>query len=820
MNASHEWLKALVPHDLSPRALRDLLTARTATVDELVPIRGDLADIVVGRVVEATRHPDSDHLWVTKVDAGGPDLLDVVCGAPNVRAGALYPFAPAGTTIPGGLKLERRKIRGQWSNGMLCSARELKLGESHEGILELTTDAAPGTRLLDALSIGDTRIVVDVTPNRPDLLSHLGLGREVAAALGTRVALPTLPGEAAVIPAAERKRSAGRAGPVAVHLEEVALAPRYMGVVIRGVSVGASPDWLVQRLEAVGSRTINNVVDATNYVLHELGQPIHAFDVATLGGSSIVVRRAKAGETLVTLDGVSRTLDDRVTVIADATQPQAIAGIMGGRDSEVSASTTDLFVEVAVFDPTRTRAARRSLGLSTDASYRFERGVDLELPPVALERVVQLITSLAGGRVEGAPVDLYPKPRQHVVVPLRVDRVRRLLGENIPALEIARLLATVGFQTRTAAGTEMLAGEEELIIVIPTWRDDVRLEADVIEEVARLHGYDAFPSDLRPFRPSAAPDSPQWHVARRLREELVAAGLRETRPMPFVSGGNNGHGFVRVSNPLSENEAYLRRDVLDTLARRAEHNLAHMQGNVRIFEIGAAFAPSAGTLPHEEMRAAALVMGARRPPHFTERQPPAFDEWDAKGLAERMASTVAAGKAVELLPATEPGTLWTIVVGGARAGIVRRVTLDAPVWAAPAFGIELTLGPVPSDDVAPRGEHAHAQAPAAATRAAPAYRPVPTTPAVEMDLALLVPENMAASRVETVLRLEAGEMLEHLELLDEYRGKGIDAGMRSIMWRLTLRHPERTLREKEVEGRRDKLLKTLEHELGIRQRTA
>jgi phenylalanyl-tRNA synthetase beta chain len=819
MNASHEWLKALVPHDLSPRALRDLLTARTATVDELVPIRADLADIVVGRVVEAARHPDSDHLWVTKVDAGGPELLDVVCGAPNVRAGAVYPFAPAGTTIPGGLTLERRKIRGQWSNGMLCSARELKLGESHEGILELSTSAAPGTPLLDALPMGDTRIVVDVTPNRPDLLSHLGLGRELAAALGTTLSLPKIPGEPAVVPAPERKRSAGRAGSVAVHLEEVALAPRYMGVVIRGVSVGPSPDWLVQRLEAVGSRSINNVVDATNYVLHELGQPVHAFDVGALGGSSIVVRRAKAGETLVTLDGVSRALDDRITVIADATTPQAIAGVMGGRDSEVSASTKDLFVEVAVFDPTRTRAARRTLGLSTDASYRFERGVDIELPPVALERVAQLITSLAGGRVDGTPVDLYPKPRQQAVVPVRVDRVRRLLGEGIPAIEIARLLGTVGFRIESAPGMKTPAGDEELTVVVPSWREDVRLEADVIEEVARLHGYDAFPSDLRPFRPSAAPDSPQWHVARRLRDELVAAGLRETRPMPFVSGEDNGSGFVRVTNPLSENEAFLRRDVLDTLARRAEHNLAHMQGNVRIFEIGATFAPGDGVLPDEEMRAAALVMGARRPPHFTERQPPAFDEWDAKGLAERMAATIAAARTVELVPATERGALWNIVVGGTEVGVVRRVSLDAPVWASPAFGIELTLGPVPSDDVAPRGEHAHARPAAAMTRLAPEYRPIPTTPAVEMDLALLVPENMAATRVESVLRQGAGDLLEHLELLDEYRGKGIEPGMRSIMWRLTLRHPERTLREKEVEGRRDKLLKTLGNELGIRQRT-
>ena len=819
MNASHEWLKALVAHELSPAAVRDLLTGRTATVDELVALRQDLAPIVVARVVEAARHPDSDHLWVTKVDAGGAELVDVVCGAPNVRQGALYPFAPVGTVMPGGLKLDRRKIRGQWSSGMLCSARELGLGENHEGILELHTSAAPGTRFLDALPVGDTRIVVDVTPNRPDLLSHLGLAREIAGALGKPVVLPQVPGTPAVAPPAERKRSAGRAGPIAVHVEEAGLAHRYMGVVIRGVAVGPSPEWIVKRLEAVGSRSVNNVVDATNYVLHELGQPVHAFDLASLGGSSVVVRRAKAGETLVTLDGVSRTLGDKVTVIADATTPHAIAGVMGGRDSEVTSTTTDLFVEIAVFDATLTRATRRAIGLSTDASYRFERGVDIELPPVALDRVVALITSLAGGRVDGVPVDLYPKPRAHTTLALRVERVRRLLGEAIAAPEIARLLRTVGFRIQTAPGTEMLAGDEELAVVIPSWRDDVRIEADLIEEVARLHGYDAFPSDLRPFRPSAAPDSPQWAVARRLREELVAAGLHETRPMPFVRGDAGGE-YVRVSNPLAENEAFLRRDVLDTLARRAEHNLSHMLGDIRIFEIGATFAPGAGVLPREEMRGAALVMGARRPAHFTERQAPAFDEWDAKGLAERMANAIAPGEGVELVPAQVAGRIWDVFIGTRRAGVVTRVTLDAPVWASPAFGVEITLGDVSSSDVAPKGQHVHGSVAQAESRPAAEYRPIPTTPAVALDLALLVPESMAAARVEEVLRKGAGDLLERLELLDEYRGKGVEPGMRSLMWRLTLRHAERTLRDKEVDGRRDKLLKTLENDLGIRQRTA
>ncbi|HEX8848888.1 MAG TPA: phenylalanine--tRNA ligase subunit beta [Gemmatimonadaceae bacterium] len=817
MNVSHEWLRALVPHALTPQQVRDLLTMRVATVDELVSLREDLAPIVIGRVVEAARHPDSDHLWVTKVDAGGPEPLDVVCGAPNVRQGALYPFAPVGTTMPGGLKLEKRKIRGQWSNGMLCSARELGLGENHEGILELSVDAAPGTPFLAAVPAGDTRIVVDVLPNRPDLLSHLGIARELAAALGKSASLPAFEGAPASIPSPAEGQREAKAGSVGVRVEDPSLAPRYMGAVVREVKVAPSPTWLVERLRAVGVRSINNVVDATNYVLHEMGQPTHAFDLAKLGGGAVVVRTARKGETLVTLDGVARTLDERITVIADAARPQAVAGVMGGGESEVTDATTDLFVEVAIFDPRRTRAARRALGLSTDASYRFERSIDPELPPAALRRVVSLIVSLAGGRVDGL-ADVLAAPRKVTPVKLRVARVRRLLGESVPAADIARVLGAIGFQVAPSAGTEMLVGEEELTVLPPSWRGDVVDEIDLVEEVARLIGYDRFPSDLRAARPSAVPDAPQWNLASKLRDELVGLGLYEARPIPFVAGGS-GNGHVRVLNPIAENEAFLRRDLLDSLARRAEYNLTRMQGDVRLFEVGNVFSARKEGLPTEETRVAALVMGARRPPHFTESKPPAYDEWDAKAIAERIVRMVYRDARVELAPAGGE-VLWAILVEGRSVGRVARVSLDAPVWASPAFGVEITLGEIASDRVAQPGRNAYQAAPGTEQRRHPVYRPIPTTPAVEFDLALLVPEDMHAAVVEEVLRRGAGELLERVVLFDEYRGKGVESGMRSLAWRLTLRHPERTLRDKEVEGRREKLLKTLEHELGIRQRTA
>jgi phenylalanyl-tRNA synthetase beta chain len=616
-----------------------------------------------------------------------------------------------------------------------------------------------------------------------------------------------------------RGATEGETGHVRVVLEDPRGAPRYCGVVIRGVKIAASPPWLADRITAVGGRPINNVVDATNFMLHGFGQPMHAFDVAKLAGNAVIVRRARAGERLVTLDGIERTLTPAVTVIADTERPQALAGIMGGRDSEVTDDTTDIFLEVGNFDPRATRTARRALGITTDASHRFERGVDIEWTPFWLSHAVALITNVAGGRAED-DVDLYPEPRTQAPLRLRVARIAKVLGAPIKAPETISLLRSIGFVVEWVPGTEMLHGDQELHVVPPSWRMDIAHEVDLIEEVARLHGYDAFPSDLRPFRAGTVPDAPIELLASRLRTTLAEAGLFEVRPMPFVNGGDD---HVRVRNPLAENEAYLRRSVMESLAKRAEHNLSHMEGDVRLFEIGAAFSPSSGRLPHEEVRVGALIMGSRRPPHFTEPKPPLFDEWDAKGLAELILETAFPRRAIALVPGGGE-TLWHVRLDGRAIGAVSRVALDAPVWAAPAFGIEIALETVASADVASPGHSAYLafEGPAAARGPASVapFRALPVTPAAEFDLALLVPDDMPAAEVEDAIRQHAGDLLERVLLFDEFRGAGLPPGVRSVAWRLTFRHPERTLRDKEVSGRREKLLRTLEETLGVRQRTA
>lgn len=817
MIVSHEWLRAFVPHALSPEQVGALLSAHVATLEGIEALRADLAPFVVAQVVESERIPDTK-LSANRVDDGSGTLLDVVCGAPNVEVGAKYPFARTGTTMPGGaLTIERRKIRGHVSNGMLCSARELGLGDAHDGILALATDAAPGTPLIQVLPMSDARIELDVLANRPDLLSQRGVAREVAAFTGTPMQTPPeLRDVPPLRPAATGNATAQAAG-VTVRIEDPAGCPRYCAAVVRGVRVGPSPDWLVRRLEGVGARSINNVVDATNYALHGLGQPMHAFDLARLAGATIVVRRARAGEALTTLDGVARTLDAETLVIADAERAQAVAGVIGGRDSEVTDETEDVLLEVAYFDPQRTRVSRRHTNVSTDASYRFERGVDRGATRELLDAGVALLTAVAGGTVE-AILDVGTGPGPLPAVELRSWRVARVLGMPVAASEIERLLSRVGF---VLTASPALRGEEWRVQP-PSWRQDVTREVDLIEEIARLVGFDAFPDELRPMRPGIVPDDPLVVTTRRVRDALVAAGLYEVRPLPFVRGDDATH--TRVANPLGEDEPHLRRSILETLAHRAEHNLARMQGDLRLFEVGSVFEPTtAGALPTETLSVGALVMGARRPPHFTEPKPPLFDEWDAKWVGELAARAAYPSSGIRI----EPGAgdvLWRVLADERPVGQIVRVGLDAPVWAAPAFGVEIALGVVGSDRIAAAGANrwsgdAESRAPESLTVARPVrFRPLPTTPAVDLDLALVVPDTITAAEVEEVLRGAAGPLLESVTVFDEFRGGDLPSNTRSLAWHLVLRDPARTLREKEVDGRRQRMLTALDERLGVRPR--
>src|SRR2546425_2134309 len=608
MIVSRRWLEALLGRQLEGQDIADRLARQVAPVDGVVPIHQDLRDVLIARVLEVRQHPNADRLTLCLVDAGGGQPLEVVCGAPNVQAGKAYPFAPVGATLPGGLKLERRKIRGIESNGMLCSAKELGLGVDHAGILELETDAPPGTPFLEAIPIADEQIIVDVSANRPDLLCHRGVARELAASLGATVKLPTVARpDGPTAKALSTVRPSGRQAVVdgvEVRLEDPEGAPRYMIAVIRGVRVAPSPAWLAARLQSIGQRSINNIVDATNYILFEVNQPLHAFDLAKLRGPAVVVRRAKPGERMVTLDGVERTLTPEMTVICDDQRPQIVAGVMGSAESEISAATTDIVLECASSQPPRIRRTRRALGLSSESSYRFERGIDMLAMPDALARAVALIRALAGGEMREPPIDIWPEPQQPRSVFLREARVAHLLGLPVPRKEIERLLSAVGFVVAPR--------EERMAVQVPGWRPDVTREVDLIEEVARLKGYDTFPDELRRYRPGTVPDAPEERAKARVRAALAGAGLFEARTLPL--GPPDGPDAVAVLNPLSAEEAHLRVRILPGLVRRVQHNWAGSVRDVRLFEVGAVFRGGTGA-PEESLSVAGVLTGARRPPH-------------------------------------------------------------------------------------------------------------------------------------------------------------------------------------------------------------
>ena len=799
MIVSRRWLEALLGKPLKGQDVADRLARQVAPVDGVVPIHQDLRDVLIARVLEVRQHPNADRLSLCQVDAGGGQPLEVVCGAPNVQAGKTYPFAPVGATLPGGLKLERRKIRGVESNGMLCSAKELGLGVDHAGILELQTDAPPGTPFLEAIPIADEQINIDVSANRPDLLCHRGVARELSVSLGGTVKLPEIP--RANVPTGRRaSQSTGKVDGVEVRLEDPEGAPRYMTAVIRGVKVGPSPAWLAARLQSVGQRSINNIVDATNYILFEINQPMHAFDLAKLRGPAVVVRRAKPGEQIVTLDGVTRRLTAEMTAICDAEHPQIVAGVMGSAESEVTATTTDIVLEAAYFQPTRIRRTRRTLGLSSESSYRFERGIDMLGLPDAIARAVDLIVAIAGGEVREAPLDLWPEPQKPRSVFLREARVSHLLGVDVPRKEIERLLSAVGFVAAPK--------DNRLAVQVPGWRPDVTREVDLIEEVARLRGYDTFPDELRPYRPGTVPDAPAELVLRRIREQLVAGGggLLEARTLPL--GPADGPDAVELKNPLSAEEAHLRTRLLPGLVRRVEHNWSVGNRDVRLFEVGTVFRRGMGTgdgknVPIEELHVAIVLTGARHPSHWSHSSDavklPDMDIWDLKQHFE-LAVGVAAPSCDVQPAATGAGWVAIRTDGGQQAGTATPLEADAPKWAGPLFGLEVRIAIEP---------------PPLAR-----YRPLPTQPPVVRDISLVVPGKVTAAAVEAVLRRVGGPILAQLDVLDEYRGAGLPEGTRGVTWRCTFRAPDRTLTESETVAVLERMLKAAEESLDVRRRQA
>lgn len=792
MRVPLSWLREFCPTKLSAEEVADVLTAHGVEVDRVLRPWEGLSGVVVAKVLEVRDHPKADRLCVATIDSGGEER-EVVVGVRNFAAGDLVPYAPPGSTLPGVEgPLERREIRGVLSDGMLCSPKELGISPDHSGILLLPRDADPGRDLKGYLGMDDAVVDIEVFPNRPDLLSIVGVAREVAAATAEEFRPPDIAVE-------EGEEKAGDAATIEVRDSE--RCPRYLARVVRGVTVAQAPLSVQVRLVAGGMRPLSNVVDATNYVLLEMGHPLHPFDHSGLIGGGIIVRRAEDAERLVTLDGVERSLSADDLLIADHERGVAVAGIMGSAVAEVGEGTTDVLIESAYFEPGGVLRTARRLGLRTEASVRFERGADPEAVQAAAARAAGLVGAWAGGTVLSGEVDVGEAPPRRAVS-VRPARATALLGVELRGAEVREALERL----RLTAKEE----NDRVTVEVPGYRVDLEREADLVEEVARVRGYEKIPSSLPGIR-QAGGLTPQQRVQRKLRDALVRAGLFETLSTTFVSAQDlavyeDGRGKgVRVANPISEEGGYLRTGLLPGLLAAARRNTDHRNPSVRLFEVGHVFLLGERD-PVEEERAAILLAGA--PGVGWPRAGSEHDFLDVKGVLEHMLDVLGVeawslGEAEG--PPYHPGRSAAVLLGSDRVGevgelhpgVVRRFDLAGRVAA-----FELRVGPLLE-----------------AARGGSSYREVSRFPPVHRDLAFLVDRRVAAGEVHRALIKAAGELLDRAVLFDVFDGSPLPEGKVSLAFSVDFRAPDRTLTDEEAEGRVRAIVERLAADFGAELRT-
>lgn len=783
MKFSEKWLRSWV----NPQVSRDDLVARLSMagleVDSVSLAAGVFSGVVVGEVLSAEQHPDADKLRVCQVSSGA-ETFQVVCGAPNVRPGLKIPFAMIGAELPGDFKIKKAKLRGVESNGMLCSASELQISEDNDGLMELPTDAPVGQNIRVYLDLDDASIEVDLTPNRGDCLSLAGLAREVGALYDAPVTRP----EISVVPA-----SRDDVYPVEVVAPQA--CPRYLGRVLRNVDLSQpTPLWMVERLRRADVRSIDAVVDITNYVMLELGQPMHAFDLAEINGG-IRVRMAEESEKLVLLDGQEVSLRADTLVIADHQRALAIAGVMGGEHSGVSANTRDLFLESAFFDTIAIAGKARSYGLHTDASHRFERGVDWQLAREAMERATALLIEIVGGEA-GPIIEVVSQEQLPNVAPvtLRAERVEQMLGLKMDDAEIVRLLTALGLGISAA-------GDSQWQVSVPSHRFDISLEVDLIEELARLYGYNRLPvrypqARLAPqAKAEAAVDLPA------LRRLLVARGYHEAITYSFIDPKlfelfNPGVAPLMLANPISADMAAMRSSLWPGLVKALEHNLNRQQPRVRLFESGLRFVGQLEGLQQEPMLAG-VICGSRLPEGWAHGREN-VDFYDLKADVEALLASAGDGASFTFVagehPALHPGQAARIEREGRLVGFLgamhpelsKSLGLDQSVFMFELLLSEVTQGLMPK------------------------FQELSKFPEVRRDLAILVGRDVPAEELLSVIREGAGEWLTDLKLFDVYHGKGIDPDRKSLAVGLTWQHPSRTLNDDEVSVTTQKILTSLE----------
>lgn len=821
MKVSLKWLSEYVEIPADLKAFCDRLDL-TGTGVEGVEIAGATYDkVVVGQIVEKKAHPNSDHMWVCQVSVGEnnlgqdgkPEPLQIVCGAQNFNEGDKIPVALVGAEF-GDFKIKKSKLRGVVSNGMNCSERELGLGSDHDGIMILPADAPVGEPFADYMKLNDKILDLEITPNRPDCLSMKGMAREVGAMYERDF---TDPLDDPIFNLGENQDLEPTADSVEVTISDPARCDRYTARVIENVKVGPSPDWLAQRVTAAGARSINNIVDATNYILFLLGQPLHAFDYDKLankdGKVHIIVRPAEDGEKFITLDGEERTLTSDMSVIAMPTEAVALAGVMGGLDSEVTDETTTILLEAATFSSGHTSRTSRNLGLISEASLRYERGVDDNPIGAFSDASAALIAAVSGGTVRPGIVDVWEQKTEPIMLDFRIPRFNAMMGAEIDRDYIISTLTRLGCAVTVADEAESVAAscaEGELLHVLaPTFRPDLEREIDLYEEVLRLYGMDR----IEPTLPGGAGRMGKRTVAeqkiQKINDTLRAAGLNETVTYSFAEPGDldklrmdkEGLGMpVELLNPLNAEQSIMRQSIIPGLLHSLAYNQNHGVKNVQLYETGRVFFAAEGKKkPKEKERVAAVLAGAMGDPAWN-NTPAAFDFFDGKGIIESLLHELATPKvrfkalSAEEAPHLQPGRAAQVLSGGTVLGWVGEIhplAADAFEATAPVVAFELDLDALVKTSQPARD-----------------YVDVPLFPAVTMDIALVVDEDVTNEKLMQVMRSAGGKLLSSIQLFDVYRDEErLGAGKKSMAYALEYRSPDKTLTAEEVNKQHERLIK-------------
>ncbi|HVM33036.1 MAG TPA: phenylalanine--tRNA ligase subunit beta [bacterium] len=797
MLISYKWLQNYLALPESPETILPKLVQAGVEVGSVRQIGGDIQGVVVAELLAVEKHPQADRLSLTKVSTGS-ETFSVVCGAKNIAPGQRVPLAKLGASLPGDFKIKAAKIRGVDSEGMLCSAKELGLAADAEGILQLPPDAPLGADFTAYMGLPDTVFELEITPNRSDLLSHIGLARELGALLDRPVKMPD---------AAPKESGPAVAPKASVLVESPDLCFLYTGRLIENVAIGPSPQWLAQALERVGQKSINNVVDVTNYVLLETGQPLHAFDFNAIHQGKLIVRKAKAGEKIPLLDGTERELKDSMLVIADPQKPLALAGVMGGSHSQVTGQTRSILLESALFLPGSVRKTARALSISTDSSYRFERGVDPQGVERALDRAAALILQVAGGSLASGTLKASSKTFQNAEVPFRPDRCRAILGAPFSDEDQLKVLKSLGCRVgeKTSAG---------YAVAMPGWRVDLTREIDLIEEVARVLGYDKIPL-LLPRVPVLFNEiSTPVPFEDEIRAVFHQAGLNEAVNSSFLSrrfpdqlhlaAADPLRQTQALANPIADDQDVLRSSLLPSLLLNVQSNLAHQQDGVALYELNKVFAPGSPRVL-EKRQAAAVWAGQNAEPGW---QSPsrAVDFFDLKGLTEDLLGSFRLAhwtfEFQGLSAPYHPAQSFQVLDGQgrrlAKGGAIHPKVLKAYDLPGACFALELDLESL-------------SQSPLRSLD----YNPLPKFPAAWRDVALVVPDGVTSGQILQAIESQGGAELKKAWLFDLYRGPHVAPGHRSLAYRLLFQNPERTMTDEEVAGKVSKIVEDLKTRYSI-----